>query len=477
MRREATAEGKGWQRFGETSFTFRDEESGVVLRLRNCRSDSDGYTFGDVHAYQEPENPDGRPRLILMRPRVNFTSDRSLKPLAESLTKQFAFPWFALLEKVCAVLVTQMDRKGVVTLLQPVDEAELAQPMLFRDIVPRGLLSGFVAHGGTGKSLCGVMMAIAIATGTRVGPFVPLQQGPVLYLDWENDHKLHARRITRLCNGLGIPFPPLGSIVHYGARGKLSAAESEIVELAYEHETIVNILDSIGFAAGGNLNDNEVATQAVNVLKHVPGTSIMLAHVSKSSLIEPVPQKGPIGSTFFWNGPQAVYELKTTDPDPDGSQMFAIYQSKANVGKKLARPVGMQVIFEDPAGPITPLAMEIKGDGVGGEGLPLPVRVMDALAGIRERATAQQVADVLSMGDKAGLESVTRTLRELREKGRVHRFEKGPKGDTWGIAADGEPPRSRSVSDPEFVCVKCGKQATGYSDAGLALCQGHLQEE
>ena len=479
---EPTAQGNGWVRYGTGTFIFTDPGFGITLRLKNARSD-DGYTYADVYAYHDPDTGN-KPTWLLTRPKVNLTSDRSIPALVKALAARHGFDWASLLEKVCAVLVSQMDQHGVITTLEPLDEAELEQPMLFKRFVPQDLVSGMIAHGGTGKSLLGSMLALAVATGTKVGPFEPLMRGPVLYLDWENQPKLHRRRLTRLCMGLGIPFP--NNITHYEARGKLTSAESELVELAHERGAVLSILDSIGFAAGGNLNDNDVATSSVNVLKHLPATKIMIAHVNKASVMSGAAgQMGPTGSAFFWNGPQALYELKASDPEIDESVTLAIYQPKANVGARLKRPMGVRVTFLDPAGPITPEAVEIRGDEVGGEALPLSMKVLDALSSLREMVSAADVAARLGMEDKSGFESVSRTLRELRQKGAVHSFapeaagKRGPNAVVkWGLAAREDAysqPASAflPVEDSIGLC-RCGVEATGYDDKGKGACSEHL---
>lgn len=488
---EPTAQGNGWVRYGESTFIFTDAAYGVVLKLKNAKSD-DGYTYADVYSYLDRDTQD-QPRLLLTRPKVNLTSDRSLPGLIKSLAAAYArhrqedekgYDYAAFMEKVCAVLVGQMDEKGIFSLMEPMDDDALEQPMLFKRFIPRDLVTGLVANGGVGKSMTGAMLALAVATGTTVGPFEPLQQGPVLYLDWERNGKaMHQRRLTRLCRGLGIPFPQ--NIGYYEARGKLTSAESDIIEKAYKHQAVFSVLDSIGFAAGGNLNDSDIAIMALNTLKHLPGTKVMMAHVSKSTMNTSTGATGPTGSAFFWNGPQAVYELKTSDPEIDESVTLSVHHSKANVGPKLRRPLGVRLEFIDPAGPITPIAVEVRGDEVGGEGLPITMKVLDALGSLREMVSAADVAARLGMEDKSGFESVSRTLRELRQKGAVHSFapeaagKRGPNAVVkWGLAAREDAysqPASAflPVEDSIGLC-RCGQEATGYDDKGKGACSEHL---
>lgn len=451
-----------YRRRGQAHMEFRWVAQGLGIALRNLRRE-DGHVYADVHCYV------GKAR-ILVRPKANITSDRSIVGLAKSLLE--ADPkhdWRVFLDSIIVILVDEMDERGEVTMLRPLEDNELPQPMLFEAFVPRGLVSGLVAHGGTGKSLTAIMMALAVATGRQVGPFKPLVQGRVLYADWENEWDLHARRLTRICKGLDIPFPT-GQIVHYRARNaKLTSAESEMTEIAYEHEVVLTLLDSIGFAAGGNLNDSDVATSSINALKAIPGTKVMIAHLNKAA-VEGTQSRSPSGNTFFWNGPQAVYDLHASEPDVDGAIVFTIYQNKANVGARLKRPLGVRVTFEDDThgGPITPYPYEVKGYLVGGEGMSERQRILDYLSYVTQPVTADDIAAALyDDPDKSRIDSVTATLRRLRQQGLVE-----DEGGTRGVKGAKQQWRLFRAQN-DFVCRYCGKPATGYTQHGIEVCDEH----
>ncbi len=480
----ATAQGNGWWRYGEGTFVFKEHP--VVLRLRDVHTD-DGHVIANVHCFEDTGDGSGETRF-LARARVNLTSDRSLPGFVRACQSAYkwmdpAIPgkkgepatppadrWGPLLDKVCVVLMEQMDSKGTRTRLTPMVGAELAQPMAFRGFIPANTVSGIIAHGGTGKSMLSVLLCLAVATGQRIGPFEPLIQGPCLYLDWENDDKMHRRRLTRLCDGLGLPFP--NNIMHYAARGKLTSAESDIVELAYEEGAVFSVLDSIGFAAGGNLNDSEVSTHAVNVLKHIPGTKVMVAHVTKAAAEFGDSTKTPIGSAFFWNGPQAVYELRVSEDLDKAEAVFAVSQNKANVGPKLRRPVGVKLVFQDPDGPIFADEHEVKDGEVGAEILPLPLRVRDVLGRLGALTTAA-ICDELGVVTKPESESVGRILRDMRMKKIVTSLapEFGTKRTDyrWALAVQDE-----NEPTPLLGRCRCGKPADRYHDiTGVACCEAH----
>lgn len=473
-----TASGSGWERHGESSFVFADPAHGVILRLRNVRQDG-GYSYADVHAYEDREDGQGE-ALLLLRPRINLTSDGGIRTLSAALgTRLPDYNWRELLERVCVVLVQQYDRKGEITRVTRAQA--LAVEEMFTGIIPVGYVSGILAHGGVGKTLVADMLALAVATGHTVGPFRPTRSGPVAIIDFENDHVIHDIRISRLCLGLGIGVPE--NIVHYRANTGIVAAEADVVEMIHEAGAIVTIIDSIGFAAAGELRDSGTGITTMNVIKRLPGTKVMLAHPTKEDARAGTTAT-PIGSVFFFNGCQSLYSIRATEPELDGSFTHVIDQVKANVGRKLQRPLGARLIFEDPDGPIRVEPFEVRGDAPGGEGLSLSLRIRDFLGRQPHRVTDEEIAMGLGMEGKGALDSISRKLRDMRTRGIVHSFGGGAGGRgqrvSWGLAAreDGDqvvvetPPPTTSQ---RLACHICGDELAGYDSVGRPVCGGHLE--
>ncbi|MEY4761803.1 MAG: hypothetical protein RLZZ200_1659 [Pseudomonadota bacterium] len=473
-RTEGTVGGLSWKRIGEGTFGFWDTQ-GVELRLRNVRQ-KDGHVHGDLLLYVNNTR-------TMTRPNVNLTSDRSIPGLEKSLcTAATGADFRVYLEAMCDVLVEQMEKHGVVTRLKRVDPKEIAQPTLFKSrFVPMGALTGVIAHGGVGKSMLGSMLGVSIATGLPVGPFDPLDKGGVLYIDWENDAKMHERRLTRLCMGLGIDAFP-DNLIHYSAATSLLSAESELMELAVNEGVILVIIDSIGPAADGDLNKSDVATAFIQAAKRLPGTKIAIGHVSKSQLQGGNERLGPTGHAMFWNGLQAVYDLKATDPDMRGSMTFTLFHNKSNLLEKMPRPLGVHVTFDDPAGAITPSNVTVRGDQPEGAGMRLGQRVYDYLKH-RGRSSAKEIAETLNEKEA----TVAAELRRMRQNNEVVALggSQGQKGSAqqWGLAADQPataplapvaPAAPEFVPDFELGCCMCGNpEVFKYDMDAKAYCEEH----
>jgi DNA-binding Xre family transcriptional regulator len=463
---EPTVQGRAWRRFGQGTFEFDVPEMGRMLRLTSTRHE-DGHVHADVRGFVT-SGPN--PKLFITRPKVNLTSDLSMDRLTKSLQGASPFEgavWRDTLERICAVLVDQMSQRGVVTRMRRMVGAELAQPYLFDNFMPANLITGLVAHGGTGKSLVAGMLALATATGIEVGGFKSNEVGPVLYLDWENGtHKaeeVHSRRLTRMCDALHIDFPE--NIIHYAATANLAKCESQIVELSIREGVVLTVLDSMSYAAGGNLNDTDVAANATNVLKAIPRSKLMIAHVPKSNLDEDHPTRnGPIGSVTFWNGPQAVYELGASgDWNGSGLVTYTLDRQKGNVMPALKRPIGLTAHFEDPQGPITWNSIEIQGDSEAGRHLGMALRIHDYLS---HRGPSLEQHILYEMDALTGL-AKERVVKVLRNMLRQHRVTYTEAGHHWALPA-GEAP-----TNDMGPCARCSEPANSFDDTGRPVCTWH----
>jgi hypothetical protein len=77
-------------------------------------------------------------------------------------------------------------------------------------------------------------LAVSVAGGSSTWLGREVENGPVLYLDFELDADEQARRVNQLCRGAGLSRPPDGllymSALGYTAREAFEAAREECEE-------------------------------------------------------------------------------------------------------------------------------------------------------------------------------------------------------------------------------------------------------
>lgn len=469
------------KKLGKTTFVF--DLYGVHefprIEIKNVQQSRD-YLYGNVKAWMLDTNGRVRgftDRPLVVRPRINFTSQRGLDDLAKSLRIVDDRDWSIPVAEIASILVDAMENSGEHTVIQQLGEQSRGWNYLLQGFVPAETVSCIMAHGGHGKTMTADLTAVALASGTVLGPFKPLVKGPVLIVDYEQRWQFHAARISRICDAIGIEVPD--NIHHFKPSTRIMDCLQEIVEIVEKEGVVWTVVDSIAFAAGGDINSPEAGITATNALKEIPGAVTFLAHVSRADR-EPQRGKGPpresapIGSSFFWNGATVIYELKeTAQQSLEDSKNYVLMNPKANVGTKWRKPMGWSLKFDDPGGPISVAAEVVTGDRPGGESLPMPTRIQDYLKH-RGRASAKEVALGLGMMGPGGVKRAAELLAQMHGRGVLYKWGEGPDAQYALLAKELEPP---AKVDPDAPKCRCGEPVAAYGPEGEPLCARHGSEQ
>jgi hypothetical protein len=90
--------------------------------------------------------------------------------------------------------------------------AEVERPgprrYLYRDLVLAAYVTLLHGDGGVAKSLLALALAVAVAGSSREWLGRRVENGRVLYLDFELDAEEQSRRVHQLCYGAGLERPP-----------------------------------------------------------------------------------------------------------------------------------------------------------------------------------------------------------------------------------------------------------------------------
>jgi len=120
------------------------------------------------------------------------------------------------------------------------------------------------------------------------------------------------------------------------------------------------IVDSIGFAAAGDINDADTATQMYNALRAMNLTALALHHVNKAAAERTEGAVKPFGAAYFWNGARNAWELRSTATE---SQLrLSLWHRKDNDGGRLGQPLGWQFDFDNEAQTTTLRQFDIAQD-------------------------------------------------------------------------------------------------------------------
>lgn len=339
-------------RTGE-SFAYRWTASGFGIGLSSLHEGREGIE-GEVVCWIEAQGK----RSLLHNGRVRLLGTNSKRDLARHLGEQTKsigvdgklVDWRVMIETACARTIIQYREGDPVLDLSEVEAKP--QRYLIEGIIPEGRTSLLVGDGASAKSFAALTMGLCIALGRQIGPFVPTQKGPVLYLDAETEEEEQAERATRICMALGLDGVPPGVLHYQRIRTSLSQARQGILKAIQQTGAKMVILDSAGAVAGGSMNDDQVAIGLTNALRTLGDvTRLLISHVSKATAGQTSGRGRVYGNVFFENYARSVLEARREGKLPNDF-LVGIYHRKVNRGA-LRNPFAMRLKFVDPSGPIS----------------------------------------------------------------------------------------------------------------------------
>ena len=403
-------------------YSYPGYEHCPVIQLRHFHRDRNGNLLCELSAFCV----DADIITPVVGVRWNLSSLTTRKQLANGIKDGFLdtsatwMEWDRLLADT-ALRALKFYRGGrEVEDIWPVEE--IPQPAFLIDpVLPLHQPTILFGDGGSGKGHLAMTLALIsqLPWGDNPLGLTPLEKPTnCLYLDYESDRGDFERILSGLCLGLGINIGvkrlPMGV--------PLADYTEQLGNRISEDNIGLLVVDSLGLAAGGNINDAEQAIRFYGALRQLENiTTLIIAHNSKDPLNK---TKSVFGSVFFSNLARSVWEVKKSQ-EPDSPEMAVSLKHK-KFNRKQRLPLGFRYTFDDESGAITVARQDLSNTELSGE-LPLYLQIKNLL--LDGALTKSEIAEALGL-----------TEAQIKQPLYKHKglFINIGGGQTWGVIAEPE---------------------------------------
>lgn len=320
-----------------SGYIFRWEEERISVNVSNLNYHRD-FLKGEVKVntslpgYAEH----------LHQANFNFSSTRAKADLVRTLSKICEeINWEVAIEQL-RVKTLQLYRQGEpLEVLSSEDEITKIDYLLY-PLIPKNQFSLIYGEGGTGKSTLALFLALLLQTKDDISDYGFSANGDnpytALYLDWECDKQTISHQFKHLSTGLGRKAHLL-----YRRCNLPFVQDIENIKALISSASIdVVIIDSIGIACGGDLNEASMANSFILALRSLKTSSFAISHTSKDRQ----DKKTPFGSVYFFNGARNIWEIRKTQTEGDDLINIGLFHRKSNISK-IHAPIGLKFIYCD----------------------------------------------------------------------------------------------------------------------------------
>lgn len=398
-----------WSRDGD-DFTFRWPALGVEAGVEDVQERSEGW-------YCEVTFTGHAAHLVWTKLKLDATERRTA--LITKLVKRYPVDanangvnWDDILEQLCFIVVRE-SRKGEPFVDLADVPAPLQLPYLIEPLLPEGLLTVVFGDGEVGKSYFSMFLGVAARTGILLPAGIrPTRQVSVLIADYETQQMLPARRLRRVCAGLGFAEPPRG--IHYRRFTRTIADDYRLLAAFISREQIgLVIVDSLAAACGGDPKDAQAAIQTMVKLGNLGVTVLVLAHITKAASLEGGENATIFGSQFFKNYSRATWEVRLLEQPHKDEKTLGLFNRKVNEDERQP-DLTIKYLFVPGGGPVR-LAEGVRRMGVltakQGTMQAQIVEVMES----REWWTALEITAELGLDQKEWAPKIAAQLRAMKQ--------------------------------------------------------------
>ncbi len=298
---------------------------GIMARLSNIKP----HTDGDITAVLSVTSFNPEEKEILPRSLVGLARPGSRKTLKSELSKVHPYvDWDALVGDICSVVFQAVEEIPTLKL----NEVGFVDPQFaIRPILLEGQPTILYGERASFKSYLALYLCGLAAEGLSRRPFTVTRPYKVLYLDYEQSAELLAHRLSKL-------FDRKPEVMYSFRSAPLAQEIDAVSKLVRDHQAELLVVDSLGPAAGGDLNEAKTALEFFAALRELHTTTLIIAHTAKN----PQSKRTVFGSSYFENLARSVWEVKCL-PEK-GFLHVGLFHTKSNFTERFD-PICLRVDF------------------------------------------------------------------------------------------------------------------------------------
>jgi len=411
----------------------KDEPGHIILTWRNEQIIVDAQRFTDKGQAEVTiwwDNPEYK--MLVAQDRIDLLSPSSKRAFIGQLSKaNNALQWihWDWIVRCITWKVMGSIRKGTpVEEVWPIEGSILAPEYLVQPILYLNHPSVIFGDYGSLKSTVALLIAFIAQLPYQdngLGLITKDNPANTLYLDLEGDTTMFTKRWSAISRGFDIEAKahnralPTMPVLYRRMDTKFADSIDVIQQIVAENKIRFIIIDSLGPAVKGNLNDPDPAIEYNQALRKLGITSLTLAHNSKDPLTK---QRSIFGSVFFSNLARSIWQCKVEgERQPDDDQSIISLKHIKGSFSQTHGTLGYKFKFTDST--ITVEKTDLGDTGLSGE-LPLTWQIKNLLKGGALAAT--EIADLTDRP----INTVRVTLSRMRAKKEICNLP----DQRWGLA-------------------------------------------
>lgn len=325
---------------GGYNFKWNGNEQ-IQIKVNRLRSHSDGRLNGEILVTTTA--PGYNPHLHLGQ--FNFTASRSRKELAKQLTEEYPVDWENILEQLVVYTLERARRGDPVEELMVSDNEEMEPPKyILEPFIIENYPTIFFGDPGSFKSTMSIIVMACVTLPWAENPLGLITQTrhiKVLMLDWETDKATIKWQLACFQKGMGLGVIPIS---YRRCSLPLYDDLEQIQNAIYDTQSELIVIDSLGLACGGELNEAGTAIRFFSALRQLKVPSLILAHTSKDKQSS---TKSVYGSVYFEAQARSIWHLKKRQDAGENELDLVLRNTKSPPFRKKYSDMAYHVKFDE----------------------------------------------------------------------------------------------------------------------------------